>query len=145
MNKSAKVSCAVGAGALVTIATVAGFAWGAYYLVSLRQGSHLCRAGYDDVLYDRHDAAIAHFSAALSKKLDRNNRFYTYLNRGAPYNVQRRFDEGVADLSKAIRLNPDVAASYEQHGWTYQQKGENKKALRDLSEAIKRDPRSTTL
>jgi tetratricopeptide (TPR) repeat protein len=141
MTRSSKIGAAIAIGVIV-IGGASVLAWTAYYFASLRKGAQLARAGYNDMQHGNYDAAITDLSAALQKKLNRRDRFYLYLNRGASYNVKRSFDNAIRDLSEAIRLDPDIPNSYEERGWAYQQKGENDKAMIEFSETIKRDQNS---
>ena len=49
-------------------------------------------------------------------------------------------DRAIADLTKALQLNPDFADAYHHRGRAYFVKGELDRALNDLNRAIQLDP-----
>ncbi|MDR2485684.1 MAG: tetratricopeptide repeat protein, partial [Treponema sp.] len=61
-------------------------------------------------------------------------------NRGYENIMQKKYDQAIADLSQAIRLNPNDAAVYHKRGAAYARKGDCDRALADYNQAIKIDP-----
>ena len=54
---------------------------------------------------------------------------------------QERYDKAFADLSEALRLNPNDAIAYRYRGDVWKAKGEYDKAIADYNDAIKNDPK----
>ena len=64
-----------------------------------------------------------------------------YFNRGSAYYVNGQYDKAIADLSKAIELNPKDAKAYYNRGLAYGKgKGQFDKAIADFTKAIELDP-----
>jgi len=62
---------------------------------------------------------------------------------GGTLNTAGRVDEAIANIKKAIRLNPFPAAYYYQYlGRAYTQKGQYEKALTEFKKAHQRAPKS---
>jgi tetratricopeptide (TPR) repeat protein len=63
-----------------------------------------------------------------------------YHERGS-FHVWRQadFDRGIADLDKAITLDPDLTAAYSARGWAYQASGDFERGNIDYEEAIRRN------
>lgn len=55
--------------------------------------------------------------------------------------MQGQYKKAVADLSKAIRLEPKYLRAYNNRGFVYSKLGELDKAVADLTEAIRLDPK----
>jgi len=53
---------------------------------------------------------------------------------------QAKFNEVIADFTKAIRLDPKDAKAYFYRGVAYREKGEPDKAIADFTEAIAINP-----
>src|SRR5262245_43440118 len=62
-----------------------------------------------------------------------------YINRGIAYGAKGDNDRAIADLSKAIEINPKYAAAYYNRGAAYRAKGDNDRAIADYSSAERRD------
>lgn len=69
------------------------------------------------------DASIAH-----------NNRAYAYTKKG-------RHDVAIADLNRAIRLNPKFGKSYTNRGIAHQRRGRYDRAIADYNAALRINPK----
>jgi len=56
------------------------------------------------------------------------------------YGYDGQWELAIADLDKAIALNPDYALAYNNRGWVYNEKGRYKSAIADLTKAIELAP-----
>ena len=65
-----------------------------------------------------------------------------YDNRGLAYCNQGKFDEGIADFSEAIRLDPKLTSAYSGRADAYDIRRNYDKAIADSTEVIRRDPKS---
>ena len=63
--------------------------------------------------------------------------------RGLEHYQQRELDRAIADLTKAIRLNPENADAHHIRGCCYGQKGQYDTAIADCTEAIRLNPKYT--
>ena len=63
-----------------------------------------------------------------------------YDSRGAAYVARGQVEEGVADYSQAIALNPNDAIAYKDRGGAYRAKGLYDQAVADYSQAIALTP-----
>jgi tetratricopeptide (TPR) repeat protein len=87
------------------------------------------------------EGAIARFNDALSQtpepipSLD-----ILCFCRGNAYYHQGEHDLAVADFSKAIELNPDLAEAYNNRAIAYDAKGEYAQAIADCTKAIELNP-----
>jgi tetratricopeptide (TPR) repeat protein len=61
-------------------------------------------------------------------------------NQADQYRVSGAFEAAIAELGKAIRLDPGYADAYVSRGHVYSQMGNHKRAIADYSEAIRIDP-----
>lgn len=93
-----------------------------------------------------YDAAIgiaeeeAKVGAGRDKPGTRHNLANAYYKRGS-FHVWRRaeFKRGIADLDRAIELDPDLTAAYSARGWAYLASGDGDRADVDYEEAIRRN------
>jgi tetratricopeptide (TPR) repeat protein len=67
-----------------------------------------------------------------------------YSNRGVTYANLGRYDEALADHTRAIDLDPAYATAYSNRGLTYKNLGRYDEALADFTRAIERDPAYAT-
>lgn len=63
-----------------------------------------------------------------------------YNNRSLVLFYWQRNDDAIADLNKAIVLNPGHSKYHHNRGRVYSRQGENEKAFADFQEAIRLDP-----
>jgi Flp pilus assembly protein TadD len=66
--------------------------------------------------------------------------WFVYGMRASGYVAAERWDEAIADLNKAIELNPDDAVAYESRGWAYEEKGDVHRAIENYREAARLNP-----
>jgi tetratricopeptide (TPR) repeat protein len=52
------------------------------------------------------------------------------------YSATEEYNRAIADLTKAIELDPELASAYAMRGAAYAMKGEAAKAVSDLKKAI---------
>ena len=60
--------------------------------------------------------------------------------RGRALTSAGKYDEAIAELNEAIRLEPDLARAYNARGFVYLLKRDFKSALPDFDEAIRLNP-----
>ena len=58
-----------------------------------------------------------------------------YYNRGTAYALLRKFKQAIQDFNKAIELNPNYAAAYNNRAYCYQELGDKAKAQADFAKA----------
>ncbi len=63
-----------------------------------------------------------------------------HYNKGVEYGQQGRFDDAIAEYSKAIELDPNFAEAYSNRGNAYRALGEIQRAIADYAEAILLNP-----
>lgn len=91
-------------------------------------------------------AALAYFNKSLSILENSTsplitNQFPIYFFRGTVHNHLRKYDQAVADLSKAIQLNSDNASAYNNRGSAYSDLNQYDQAIADSTKAIQLDPK----
>ncbi|MEZ2146275.1 TonB family protein [Bradyrhizobium sp. DN5] len=82
------------------------------------------------------DAAFKDFDAAL--RLDPTPS--RLLSRGRRYISLRQFDAGIADMTRAIKLDPRSRDAYADRAWAYSRKKEFDLAISDYDRMLKLDP-----
>ena len=95
------------------------------------------RAGYDALRRQDHDKAISLFTSAIDDGagLNRTNLALAYHYRGVEYQKTGRYDEAIADLDRAIMLEPvKLPTAYSDRGIAYRKKGDYAKAIADYTE-----------
>ena len=65
-----------------------------------------------------------------------------YANRGSVWMQKKQYDKAIADLSEAIRLDPELAGLYGNRGRAWFQKKEFDRAISDLDQCIRLDPKA---
>jgi tetratricopeptide (TPR) repeat protein len=85
------------------------------------------------------DAQIAACTAAIQRGRP-TETWFAYGMRANGYVAAKRWDEAIADFTKAIELKPDDPVGYENRGWAYEEKGELDKAIENYRQATKLDP-----
>ena len=63
-----------------------------------------------------------------------------HYNKGVEYGQQGRFDDAIAEYSKAIELDPNLAEAYGNRGNAWRALGEVQRAIADYAEAILLNP-----
>jgi tetratricopeptide (TPR) repeat protein len=96
------------------------------------------KSGYDALRRQDHDRAISLFTSAIDGgDLNRPNLALAYHYRGVEYLKTNRYDEAIADLDRAIMLEPvKLPAAYSDRGIAYRRKGDYAKAIADYTQAI---------
>lgn len=64
----------------------------------------------------------------------------TYNERGAAYSYLERYDDAIADYSRALRLDPKFVRAYRNRGSAFFHQGKLAEAVADSSKAIELDP-----
>ncbi|MFN2508557.1 MAG: tetratricopeptide repeat protein [Chthoniobacterales bacterium] len=127
--------------ALCLVVLVTAPAAGLYLISQSLAGARLAEEGRQALARREHEKAIASLDAALGKPLQKRLKAAAYLWRGAAKSGKGRFDEAIADLTVACRINPELAEAYGERALAYQQKGDKEKALQDFEEAIRHGAR----
>ena len=83
----------------------------------------------DDVAFKDFDAALR-LDPAPSR----------LLSRGRRYVLLRQFDAGIADMTRAIKLDPRSRDAYADRAWAYSRKKAFDLAIADYDRLLKRDP-----
>jgi tetratricopeptide (TPR) repeat protein len=60
--------------------------------------------------------------------------------KGRALTTSGNYEEAIAELSEAIRLQPDFARAYNARGYVYLLKRDYQRALADFDEAVRLDP-----
>jgi len=60
--------------------------------------------------------------------------------KGISYFAQKQWDESIAEYTRAIEIDPNLAAAYSNRGSAYGEKGDYDKAIAEYSTAIKLAP-----
>ena len=89
------------------------------------------------------DKAVAACTQIIGKGPPGNKQVaIAYTFRGIALRKKGDPDKAIADLSKAIGIDPRYAIAYNERGIAYRAKGENDKAIADYSKFIELDPKS---
>ena len=65
----------------------------------------------------------------------------SFLNLGYEHYEREEFEQAIADLNKAIRLNPKLVKAYYVRGIVYRKQGKYDLAIADLNQAIRLNPK----
>ena len=86
--------------------------------------------------------AINLYSKCLNKEdLSKSNTVTIYYNRGNAYADMEQYTKAIEDYSKAIKINPKHAKSYNNRGHNFQELGKMNKAIKNYKKAIELDPK----
>ena len=66
-----------------------------------------------------------------------------YFEEGINYRDQEKWDEAITAYTKAIELDPEFAAAYNNRGYAYFRKADIEAALADFTKAIELEPKQT--
>ena len=69
---------------------------------------------------------------------------FAYFSRGRARSLERRTDEAIVDLTKAITINPGLADAYSERGRAYAKLHHLDLAIANSSEAIRLNPKNFT-
>src|SRR5262245_21832080 len=64
-------------------------------------------------------------------QVDKSGLAWAHFNRGTALGIQGRLDRAIADLDKAIELNPQWVAAHSNRGLAFLGKGEPERAVED--------------
>ncbi len=64
----------------------------------------------------------------------------THLDHGRACLDKGKYDDAIADYTKAIALDPEDAAAYTNRGEVYEEKGDKEQAIADFRKALEIDP-----
>lgn len=81
--------------------------------------------------------------AACTEAIWRGGRdpgFDVYCNRGHAYLNNGDYESAIADLTKALQLNPECIEAYYNRGVAYNENGDFESAIADYTQAIRLDP-----
>ena len=65
-----------------------------------------------------------------------------YFDRGVEEGKKGRFDQAIADFTKAIEINPRLVEAYIHRGVAYNQKGQIDQAISDFNKVLEINPRN---
>jgi tetratricopeptide (TPR) repeat protein/S1-C subfamily serine protease len=84
----------------------------------------------------RHQEALS----AINQAIALSPRAAFYYNRGTTYQALKDYPKAIADYTKAIAINPELANAYNNRGRTYSKLKEYPKAIADYTKAIAINP-----
>jgi uncharacterized protein (TIGR00645 family) len=117
--------------------TLAGLFCVSFYATASAKSDHWagCRGG------DR-DTRIASCTKIISRgnRETKRNQIITYINRGSAYRENGDFDHAIADLEKALKLDPKSATALTERASIYHAKGDLEHARQDLEAVLTLDP-----
>ena len=92
-----------------------------------------------DPLNDRAKLSLKIIEEVNDKKIEKQSAIHLF--KGATYANKGLWDEAIAEVSKAIELNPRFVEAYFARGGAYLEgKGQYDKAVSDFSKAIEINP-----
>ena len=94
--------------------------------------------GYKDCQQsDDPDVEIKGCTALLAKKTEsKHTHSVAYNNRGYAYARKGEYDKALADLGRAIELNPQYGEAYNNRAWVYLKTGNAANGLPDAERAL---------
>src|SRR5437660_3849656 len=113
--------------AAIGFTIIVGSGAAVYCVVSYFQGVSLNSRGYEKLLANDLDGAIALYDSASHKMLDSTNRALTFGNRAWCYWKKGQDDQAIRDFTESIRLDPRPVYSVLDRGLAYHRKGEFEK------------------
>ncbi len=110
--------------------------------VSKRPGNARARINYGiDLMKDmRYADAEAQMRAALPLEMDPETRAQAHLQLGSALAAQRRFDEGIASIERALTIDPSIKEADAILGQAYSDQGKDGPAVRHFLRALERQP-----
>ncbi len=85
--------------------------------------------------------AIKLASGMLEREGRLHEKAHLFQFRAAVYGAGGEWERAIADLTEAIRLEPENAKAYVGRGWAYEGKGDYPKCIDDCTDAIRLDPK----
>ena len=101
--------------------------------ISCEKGFLVQKSPYDHER-DRNDQQQAPARAERQRHAEQHDQ------RGRALTASGKYDEAIAELTEAIRLQPDLARAYNGRGYVYLLKRDFQHALADFDDAIRLDP-----
>lgn len=97
----------------------------------------------------KFDDAIVAMEKAIALNPLEVDRFKTSLatmlsNRAFKYSQEKNYSDAIADLNKALELDPDSKSYHRNRANCYFHSGDHERALADFDEAIRRDPQNSS-
>lgn len=88
------------------------------------------------------DARIAACNTAIESRPDASatDRAALFISRAEAYDDKGDVDRAIADLNKAIELDPNSVVAFENRGTLFVRSGKPDRAIEDYDEAIRLDP-----
>jgi|GEM_PF-4366806 len=89
------------------------------------------------------DKALADLNRAVALKpwrIDPQQEYYLYLNRGVVFFATNQMDAALADFNRTVKLLPNEAPSYRNRGKVYVQQGQFKAAAADYLKSLELAP-----
>lgn len=138
MRRHAKIL--LGVGSFVAVCEMSGAAVAVYLAVSYTNGQKHLQRGYAEMSAAHYDNAVAEYTAALRCWIGGSSRAYAFGCRGSCEARQHRTDAAFADLSEALRLNPELVFGYIERGALRLADNDLNAAWQDYSRAIELEP-----
>ena len=99
-------------------------------------------AGKEAARQSEFDKAIELFTRAIqSGQMEPRDLSRAHYSRGNAWLDKGDLKKAIADLNKALELDPDYANAYYTRGFAWDYAGERQKAIADFSKAIQLNPR----
>lgn len=115
-------------------------------IVQLEKGVSILNT-YSDAYYHlglAYKEKKEYASAIINFEHARKNKTFTdadfFIASGVAYGASGKLDQAIADLNKAVEINPKSYDAYNNLGLYYNDKGDDKKAIESLQKAIEIKP-----
>jgi tetratricopeptide (TPR) repeat protein len=79
--------------------------------------------------------------ASAQKELNEGKDAEFYNNRGTAYVNEWKFDQAIAEYTRALKINPNYIEAYNNRGVVYRRKGQYDKAIADYNKVLEINPR----
>jgi len=117
---------------------------GATAIVALAQTAHADFGSDQQACNDNATAVDLRIATCTrqieSGKREGHNLAVSYSNRGLAYEAKGDYDQAIADYTKAIEINPEVADLFHNRALDYRYKGDLASAMADYTREIQVDP-----
>jgi Cu2+-exporting ATPase len=93
------------------------------------------------------DARIVGCTEIIARggKESKRNRVAAYINRAGAYQAKGDFDRAIADLDKALQLDPKLATALADRASIYRAEGDLDRAMADYDKAVAAQPKSAAV